>query len=171
MSYLNVGYIAGTHGLHGEVKVVPTTDFIELRFKPGNILWLEHKDYEPSFTLTIASTRSHKKFILLKFTEWDSIDLAEKARGGVLRVSGSQLPAFDPEEYHFQQLLGCSVLTTDNRELGIVADIMPLPAHEVLVVRNINNEETLIPFVTQIVTQVDTSTKTITVTWLEGMGS
>ena len=58
MKFYNVGKIVNTHGIRGEVRVIPTTDFIDERFAKGAKLYLDQQQGEP-LELTIESSRPH----------------------------------------------------------------------------------------------------------------
>ena len=64
-----VGAITSTHGVHGEVKVFPTTDDIK-RFKKQKDYLLKTKDgYRP---VTVKSVKYFKQFVILGFEEFSS---------------------------------------------------------------------------------------------------
>ena len=83
--YLQVGIISSTHGVHGEVKVFPTTDDVR-RFKKLKdvLLRLPSGDDVP---LKIEGVKFFKQFAILKFVDYDSINDIEKYRGLSLYVS------------------------------------------------------------------------------------
>lgn len=60
MEYFDVGKILATHGLSGEVKVLPITDFPEERFAPGSKLELQDNH---NFELIVRNSRPFKNFL------------------------------------------------------------------------------------------------------------
>ena len=74
---LQVGVIASTHGVHGEVKIFPTTDDVR-RFKKLKEVILDTG--KENRILEIESVKFFKQFAILKFRGIDTIDEAEKYR-------------------------------------------------------------------------------------------
>lgn len=78
--YFKVGIITSTHGLHGEVKVYPTTDDVK-RFKRLKKVTLDTGKAQTSGTvLEIEGVKFFKQFAILKFRGIDRIEDAEKYR-------------------------------------------------------------------------------------------
>ncbi len=62
----------------------------------------------------------------------------------------------DPDEYYDHQLEGLAAVTVDGERLGVVTEVLHLPAQDVLAVRRDGGgEELLVPFVAAIVPTVD----------------
>ena len=83
--YLQVGIISSTHGVHGEVKVFPTTDDVK-RFKKLKDVLLALPNGE-KLPLAIEQVKFFKQFVILKFKDFDSINDIEKYRGMSLYVT------------------------------------------------------------------------------------
>ncbi|SFJ80222.1 16S rRNA processing protein RimM [Thermoflavimicrobium dichotomicum] len=170
--YLRVGRLVSTHGIRGEVRILPDTDFPEERFAPGSQLLLQHPSLSEPLLLTVEKGRPHKNVWLVKFAEWSNINEAEPYKGGRLVVSiRDAVPVQEDEgEYYFYQIIGCDVFTTDGRHLGQVREILQLPANDVWVVRpKDKGKEILLPYIDDVVKQVDTEEKRITIEWMEGL--
>jgi 16S rRNA processing protein RimM len=61
----------------------------------------------------------------------------------------------DPEEFFDHQLRGLAVLDTDGRAIGVVDDVLHLPGQDLLAVRREGGREVLVPFVAELVPQID----------------
>lgn len=170
--YLNVGRIVGTHGIRGEVRVQSNTDFPEVRFAPGSrLILLPPQEGEP-MVLTVEKSRIHQSVYLVKFREWDNINQAEPFKGGRLVVRKEDQVPVDEEsgEYYFHQIVGLTAVTTDGQELGRVKEILPLPANDVWVIQPPDQKkDILIPYISEIVKDVDLKEKRITIEWMEGL--
>ena len=81
---LQVGAIASTHGVRGEVKVFPTTDDVR-RFSKLKEVGLETKD--GITTLHIEGVKYFKQFAILKFKEYQSLTEVESIKGSRLFVT------------------------------------------------------------------------------------
>lgn len=167
--YLNVGKIVNTQGLKGEVRVMAVTDFEDERFKPGNELLLFMKGQKEPITLTIKSHRRHKNFNLLSFEGHDSINDVEKYRDGQLKVTRDNLVDLDENEFYYFQIIGCQVYDQQRGELGKVIEILTPGANDVWVVDSKQYGEVLIPYIDDVVLNVDVTQKEITVDLPEGL--
>ncbi len=73
-----------------------------------------------------------------------------------------------PGSYFMDDVIGCEVVTEEQMKIGIVTDLLTLPANDVWVVRN-GAKEILIPAVKAIIRKVDVKKKRITIHALEGL--
>ena len=155
-----VGRIGKPHGLRGQVTIELRTDEPDERFTPGAVMISE--GLFP--TLTIASTHWHSGRLLLSFVGFEDRGDAERLRGTILEVERSPLDRpQDPDEFYDSALLGCSVVTIDGTEVGVVSEVVHLPSQELLSVTTSSGSEVLIPFVSSIVPAVDITNRLITV--------
>ena len=142
---VEVGQIVNTHGIKGEVKVKSNSDFTDTRFQPGEVLTVNHQNHEEQ--LTVVSYRVHKGFHMLKFEGID-IELAEN-------------------EYYYSDIIGSTVFDDDNQPIGRVINIFETGANDVWVVKG--EKEYLIPYITDVVKDIDIENKTIHITPMEGL--
>ena len=150
---LVVGRIGRAHGLRGDVAVEVRTDDPDLRFAEGAVLLTDPPQTGP---LTVESGKVHSGRLLLRFAGVSDRTAADALRGTLLvvDVDPDQRPG-DPDEYYDHQLVGLRVRTVDQAEVGEIADVLHLPAQDVLAVRRDDGREVLVPFVTEIVPVVD----------------
>lgn len=148
-----VGRIGRAHGIRGEVAVEPRTDDPDARIGVGAQL---HTEPDSAGPLTVSSTRWHGDRLLVRFTGVGDRNAAEGLRGIRLlaEVDPDERPD-DPEEFYDRQLVGMEAVTTDGEPVGEVADVVHLPGQDLLSVRAPDGHEILVPFVTQIVPEVD----------------
>jgi 16S rRNA processing protein RimM len=153
-----VGRIGKPHGLRGEVTVDVRTDEPDRRFVVGTTLRAEPpRGSAATWTcLTLARTRWHQGRLLLTFEEIADRTAAEGARGIVLvvPVDPDERPE-DPEEFYDHQLVGLTVVDLDGRELGTVTSVVHGGAQDLLGVRTPDRRDALVPFVAELVPEVD----------------
>jgi len=167
IDYLKVGKIVNTHALQGEVRVISKSDFKDERFREGSELFIDYNDsYIP---VIIKSHRENKNFDLLKFVDMYHINDVEKYKGCELLVDAANLSKLDDEEFYFYEIIGCLVKTPDNTVLGEIIDIIQTGANDVWVVKRKSEKDVLIPYIKDVVKDVDIENKTITVELLEGL--
>lgn len=167
--YFNVGKIVNTHGIRGEVRVISRTDFPEERYKIGNTLFLFMPGTKEPEELVVKSHRTHKNFNLLTFEGFDNVNQVERMRGGILKVPETQRGSLEEGEFYFQDIIGCTMFTTEGEELGKVIEILTPGANDVWVVKGSNGKELLIPYIEDIVKKVDVKEKVIEIEPMEGL--
>ena len=148
-----VGRIGRPHGIRGEVTVEVRTDSPDIRFVPGSVLVTEPARLGP---LTVTAVRWHSGRLLLSAEGVHDRTGAEALRGLLLsaEVDEGDMPE-DPEEYFDRQLIGLAVVTVEGVALGSISDVVHLPSQDLLSVRREDGREVLVPFVVEIVPQID----------------
>jgi 16S rRNA processing protein RimM len=148
-----VGRVGRPHGVRGELAVQPRTDEPERRFAAGAVL---HTEHAPLPLVTVRAARPHGTRLLVSFAEVVDRTSAEALQGVLLsaEVDEAETPE-DPEEFYDRQLLGLAAVTTEGRAVGVVSDVLHLPAHDLLAIRPAVGPEVLVPFVTDLVPDVD----------------
>jgi 16S rRNA processing protein RimM len=160
---LLVARIGKPHGLRGEVTVQLHTDEPGRRFVEGAAFDTEAAPGTGvPRRLTIASTRVHRGIWLLGFAEVPDRTGAESLRGTRLfvdpdgladRVADSE--ESDEEGWYEDDLVGLAVVLTDGSVVGEVTALETRPAQDLLVVRLAAGGEALVPFVEEVVPEVD----------------
>jgi 16S rRNA processing protein RimM len=151
--HLVVGRVGRAHGLGGQLTVEVRTDTPETRFAAGSVLTTDPVAVGP---LTVAASRWHSGRLLLSFDQVTDRTDAERLRGVLLlvEVADDERPE-DPDEFYDHQLVGLPVVTTAGTPVGEVTEVLHLPGQDLIAVRRPDDREALIPFVAQIVPQVD----------------
>ncbi len=167
--WFNVGKIVNTHGIKGEVRVISRTDFAKERYKIGNSLFLFLPNASQPIELIVKSHRTHKNFNLLTFEGYEDINQVEVLRDGILKVSEDQLAKLPKGEYYFHEIIGCVVITDEGEEVGIVKEILTPGANDVWVVKGKDGKEQLIPYIEDVVKDINISDQKITITPIEGL--
>lgn len=150
---LVVARIGRAHGIKGEVTVEVRTDEPELRLAPGAVLATEPASAGP---LTIETGRVHSGRLLLRFEGVTDRTGAEALRNILLiaEVDPTEVPE-DPEEFYDHQLIDLDVVTVDGTEVGRISEISHLPYQDLLIVRRPDGSEAMIPFVSEVVPEID----------------
>ncbi|MFJ5778129.1 ribosome maturation factor RimM [Streptomyces sp. NPDC093094] len=150
---LVVARIGRAHGIKGEVTVEVRTDEPELRLAPGAVLATDPAATGP---LTIATGRVHSGRLLLRFEGVADRTGAEALRNTLLiaDVDPEELPE-EEDEYYDHQLMDLDVVTTDGVEVGRITEISHLPSQDLFIVERADGSEVMIPFVKEIVVEID----------------
>lgn len=163
----DVGKIVNTHGVKGEVRVIRITDFEE-RFTPGNTLYIVGKK-EETIPVTVKSHRTHKQFDLLTFDEFTSIDSIEKYKDSLLKVAESDLTPLEEGEFYYHEIIGCTVESEEIKEIGKITSILSPGANDVWVVETAEGKEVLIPYIPDVVKEINIGEKRIRIHLMEGL--
>ena len=158
--FLEAGQIVNTHGIQGEVKIVPWCDTPEFLCQFDTF----YLDGRP---LRVRSVRVHKGNVLATLEGVDSVNAAMALKGKTISIDRSGVVL--PEGRHFiADLLGLEVIDAATGEkLGTVADVLTPPAHEVYVVRG--EHEYMIPAVDEFLVETNVEAGYIKVRLIEGM--
>ena len=113
--------------------------------------------------------RWHSGRMLVRFADLDDRTAAEAVRGIrlVVDVDPGERPE-EPEEFYDRQLMGLAVQTADGVRVGEVVDVLHLPAQDLLEIRTPDGLR-LVPFVTDLVPEVDLEREVLTVADREGL--
>lgn len=146
-----VGVVGRPHGVRGQVFIDVRTDEPARRFQRGAKLQLSSGE-----TVTIGTVTWQRGRLLLTFDGVPDRTAVEQLRGQQLLVDVpvDERPS-EPEEYFDRQLVGLRVLDHAGDEVGEVAQVLHLPAQEVLLVRTHDGGERMVPFVSALVPDVD----------------
>lgn len=162
-----IGKVINTHGIKGEVKVKQISDFDD-RFTIGATVYAVDKDQQ-STALTIDGSRFQKDFRLLHFNGYDTIESVETLKGLTLKIKAEQLTELEENEYYYHEIIGCSVYTIDGEELGKIESILAPGANDVWVVKGEHQQEILIPYIEDVVKEVDVKNKLVKIELMEGL--
>ena len=156
--FLEAGEIVSTHGVRGEVKILPWADGPEF-LTAFDVLYLGGRPVE------VESARVHKTMVLVKLRGVDTVEEAQKLRGQVVKVDRSDLELEDGAVF-IADLLGLPVFAGD-QEIGKVADVLTMPGNDVYVVRGAH--EYMIPAVGEFLEEVNVDQGFVRVKLIEGM--
>lgn len=115
--------------------------------------------------LAVESCRVHSAVLIASVVGIDTKEAADALRGCELGVSRADFPATTKEEFYWVDLIGCSVVTPAGLALGVVDSVNHYGAHPLLRLRAAQGGETLIPFVSAHVLEVDIAARRIVADW------
>ena len=158
LQFIEAGEIVTTHGVKGEVKVMPWVDGPEIlcefdRCRIGG------RDYE------IESCRIQKTCNLVKLSGVDTMEAAQAMRGKVVELYREDI---DDDVIFAAELIGVEVYA-DGVLLGKITEVLDYPGNAVYVVSG--EHEYMIPAVNQFILSTDLETNTMQVKIIEGMRS
>lgn len=156
--YLEAGEIVTTHGVRGEVKVLPWADGPDFLcdFERVRINGLEYR---------VESCRVQKTCNLLKLKGIDSMEDAQKLRGKTVEIFRQDASA---DLIFAAELIGMTVMS-GGKEVGKITDVLDYPGNKVYVVKG--EHEYMIPAVKAFVLSINIDENVMQVRLIEGMGT
>ena len=158
LSFLQAGEIVTTHGIRGEVKVLPWADGPEFLCDFSRVR-IDGKAYK------VESCRVQKTCNLLKIEGIDTVEQAQLLRGKTVEIYREDAPA---DLIFAAELIGMEVFSDDSK-IGEITDVLDYPGNKVYVV---TGEHTyMIPAVKAFVLDTDMENNRMQVHLIEGMGT
>ena len=160
--YLPAGKIVSTHGLHGDVKILPWADSPEFLLDFDTV-YLAGKPY------TVEDARVQKTCVLMKLAGVDSVEAAARLRDVVVEIDRDDAEL--PEGSMFiQDLIGLEVLDADTgKSYGKLSDVMQTGANDVYGVQDGTRKTVLIPAIPDVVQETDLDGGVMRIRPLEGL--
>ncbi len=157
--FIEAGEVVNTHGVRGEVKIIPWTDSAEF-LAAIRTLYIDGR------AVKVRAARVHKGTVLAALEGVEDVNAAMRLKGR--RVFIDRADAKLPEGgYFIQDIIGAEVVTEDGESIGALAEVIDAPASMIYVVRG--DRERLRPAVPEFILKTDADAGLITVRLIEGM--
>lgn len=163
---LQVGAIASTHGIRGEVKVFPTTDDVK-RFKKLKEVILDTG--KEKLTLEIENVKFFKQFAILKFKGIDNINDIERYKKCPLLVSRENAVKLQKDEYFISDMIGMKVVTDTGEEFGALEDVLQTGANDVYEIKSKSHGVVLVPAIKECILNVNMKEMLMTIHIMDGL--
>ena len=174
---IELGAISEAQGLQGQVKVRPHSSepvallsskavwlSLILRREAGVAASVE----QASLTqYKVKSAKMHSGNVVMALEGISDRDQALALKGARILVARDAFPKADGDSYYWVDLIGCQAINLQNEALGEVIDITENGAHVVIAIGDAQTKtiKQLVPFVKEVVQNVDLASKTITLDW------
>jgi 16S rRNA processing protein RimM len=162
-----VARIGKAHGLRGEVTVQTHTDAPEQRFVVGAEFATQTPAGDEGAPLVLRSVRVHQGTYLLGFEGVPDRTSAEALRN--TRLVAEEEPVDEEDGWYEEDLLGFAVALADGTEVGTVAALHIRPVQDLLEVRLVGGGRALVPFVDEIVPEVDEEARRVVIDPPDGL--
>ena len=168
MEYLTLGYITGSFGLDGTLRVLSKTQFQKLRYQKGNKILLYNHNDNTRVELTVSSFRNSGEIDFVKTLEINTKEEADALKGLELQVEKKQSD-LNEGYFFYSDLRGCTVIDKSGNELGTVKEVEEFPAQITLRVSRKNSPDFFVPFVKDFIIETNIERKQIIINVIEGM--
>jgi 16S rRNA processing protein RimM len=163
---LQVGAIIKAHGVHGEVKVYPTTDD-PARFKQLKTVLLDTGREQREMEVT--GVKFFKNLVILKFKGLDSMNDVEPLRQAKLFVTREDAVELGEDEYFIADLIGMQAVSDEGEALGTISDVLQTGANDVYVISSEGAADLLVSAIHDCIRHVDTERGVMTIHLLPGL--
>ena len=159
--FLEAGQIVNTHGIQGEVKIVPWCDSPEFLLQFGTL-------YLDGTPVRVRAARAHKGNVLARLEGVEDVNAAMRLKGVVVEIDRTGIVL--PEGRHFiADLIGLTVIDDDTgASIGVIEEVLTPPTHEVYVVKG-GGKTYLIPAVDAFLRGTNVDAGWVRVHLIEGM--
>ena len=156
LQFIEAGEIVSTHGVRGEVKVLPWLDCPEY-LVDFERMRIDGKDY------AVESCRVQKTCNLVKLQGIDTMEAAQAMRGKTVEIYREDV---DAEVIFAAELIDVEVFA-NGVSIGIITDVLDYPGNSVYVVKG--EYAYMIPAVKQFILSTDLDANRMEVRLIEGM--
>lgn len=161
-----IGIITTAHGVHGELKVYPTTDDVKRYKKLKEIIVTNDKITE---TKKVEGVKFFKQFVLLKLEGINTMDDAYKYKNFSLKVTRENAVKCEEDEYFIADLYDLKVYSEENEYIGLVTEVYQTGANDVYEIKREDESTVLIPAIKECIKDVDIKGGKITIHVMEGL--
>lgn len=164
--FFKIGIITGSHGVHGEMKIYPTTDDPR-RFKRCKQVFVEVKNNKTAYD--VESVRVSPDRVLLKLKGIESPEEAVKFRQCGIFVDREHAVRLSKDEYFIADLIGLKVVDENDSEIGTLVDVIQTGANDVYQINMNDGRELLLPAIKECILDVDVEEGFVKVHVLDGL--
>lgn len=156
LEYLKVGQIVTTHGVRGDIKLLPWTDGPDFLCDFKRV-FIDGREYK------LECCRVQKNCAFLKLAGIDTVEAGQLLRGKTVEVYRQEAP----DGLIFADELKGMDVYSDSIFVGKIVDVLDMPSSSVYVIRG--EKEYMIPAVKQFILDTDLDANKMTVRLIEGM--
>jgi len=157
--WMSIGEIVAPHGLKGDIRIKPSSDFPERFTNPGK-RWIQKTNELPSeIILMKGKLIPGKSIYVISIEGVSSRSAAEKIIGWNLVIPIDSRPELSNDEYHYFDLIGLEVRRGGKKVLiGHVTDLIK-GGNDILEIELMEGKKVLVPFVKEIVPEIEIKEK------------
>lgn len=145
---ITIGRAGAVHGIKGELRVIPLTDFPERFRDMGEVMVGDE-------LLHVESCKFHKQYVLMRFREYQERESAQRLTGKLLTVPRSEAVPLSEGEFYTFDIIGLKVYDLAGLELGTVENVLRTGSNDVYQARSEDGRELLIPALKAVVRKID----------------
>lgn len=165
--FISIGKILNFHGIQGEAKVgfsKNQEDFLK------NLKLVYVKNDAGYVKLEISNVRFNKNFALMKFKEINSINDLIPYKGCLIYVEREIIREnLNEDEFLVKELTGLEAVDLKDKKIGVVIGVSNNGINDLISIKSKTKKVSLVPFVKELVPEVDIKNKKIVINNIEGL--
>ncbi len=157
--FLDCGQIVNTHGIRGEVRIVPWADSPDFLCQFSTL-------YVDGAAMAVPASRVHKGSVIARFQGVDTVEGAMALKGKTVQIcrTDAKLPQ---GTFFLADIIGLDVVDQHGDKLGILKEVLSPSRQQVYVVEG--RREIMIPAVPEFILETNIEAGYIKVQLIEGM--
>ncbi len=187
--YFKVGIITASFGVHGEMKVFPTTDDPRRFHKLKQVFWNpEYRSATPNMPASgkgsvqdtpgaedtlkpveVESAKLSGKFVILKLKGIETPEEVQKLRQTELFVDRKNAVPLQKDEYYIADLIGMEVRDEEGRKIGRLREVIQTGANDVYDILLEDGHVIMLPAIRQCVLEINVEEGYMRIHILEGL--
>ena len=171
MQRITIGQVSRVRGIRGEMVVAPLTDDTRRFSELKRVLLSKDEriaEFEVEQVRVGLTTGRLKEKVLLKLKGVENLEEAKRLVGSFLEIEKEDLTQLPKGRYFIFDIIGLKVVTTEDKKVGTVKEVISLPANDVYVVEG-DQKEYDIPAIKEIVKKIDLKKKVMVIEPKEGL--
>lgn len=157
--FLDCGQIVNTHGIHGEVRIVPWADSPDFLCQFSTL-------YVDGRALEVTASRVHKGSVIARLQGVDTVEAAMTLKGKTVQLcrADAKLPE---GAFFLADIIGLDVVDENGSKLGTLREVLSPSVQQIYVVEG--QREIMIPAVPEFILETNIEAGYIRVRLIEGM--
>ncbi len=166
--WLKVGQIINVHGIRGELKIYPLTDYKE-RFEELEYVYIEEEQLRKKYD--IEKARYKNELILLKLKGIEDRNMAELFKEKYVTIDKTQIRTLPEDTYLIADLIGLKVYSEDSQLIGIIQNVISSKGQDLyeILTQERPQKTALVPAVGEFIKEVNVEEKKIIIKVIEGL--
>ena len=160
--YIEMGRLGSPHGLRGAIRIHPFTRSL-MSLADFRFWWIG--SFKKKQRLELNRTKLSQDVLIASFKEIADRTQAEELKGNSVYVPRALFPELAEDEFYWVDLIGLRVVNLRGENLGKINHLLETGANQVMVVRDKEGGDRLIPYIEAVVSLVDINSGRMVVDW------
>ena len=145
-----IGRAGAPHGVGGELRIIPLTDFPE-RFRDMQEVYVG----DELLHIDSVQLKGTPQLILIRFREYPVREQAASLTGRYLSVERAKAVPLQEGQYYTFDIIGLEVFDENNISIGHVKEVLQTGSNDVYVVEQQGKPQLLIPALKAVVKEIN----------------
>lgn len=150
-----IGHIANTFGLRGALKIVLFTDCPEIRFKKGNTIEIDKKEYK----ITESRIKPGMRVAIVSIEGYEDINQSMELIHQDVYAEVEALPG----TIFIDELIGRKVVDSKENEIGTVKDVSKINTRDYLIISMLDGTSRYVPLISDVFCKAPSTTPSMIV--------